>query len=71
VETRKWKRQNIELLGESGRPHWPWPYHTMALGELRSQSAISPYEEEEYRNGEFKKYHQITRRKINKFPTYK
>jgi hypothetical protein len=24
-----------------------WPYLTMALGELRSQSAISPYEEEE------------------------
>ena len=45
MKTRKWKRQSKELLGESRRPHWP--YLTMALGELRSQSAISPYEEEE------------------------
>jgi len=41
AKTRKWKRQSKELLGESRRPHWP--YLTMAL----SQSAISPYEEEE------------------------
>jgi hypothetical protein len=49
VKTRKWKRQSKELLGESRRPHWP--YLTMALGELRSQNAISPYEEEEEDHG--------------------